>query len=82
MAVKFKEGRSYRVTHPGGYWAGIVKVLAVNGDNPRVVVTKFLKSNKHVEEFFKDFGASGCELNVEEGNDWNQKEINMTLENK
>lgn len=80
MAAKFKVGKTYHVFHQGGMWNGHVKVLSLNEYGaPRVILTKLIKGTEKVNKYFKHFGADGCFLG---GTDWNQKEINMTLENK
>ncbi len=80
MAVKFRKGKSYHVFHNRGIWDGIIKVLDVATDGrPRVILTKLLNGGRGVDSYFKSFGVEGCFLGHA---DWNQKEVNMTLENK
>lgn len=80
MAVKFKEGRHYHITHPNGFWSGHVKVLEISEEGePRIVVTKYVNASDGVKRFFEGFGEYGCFISPL---CWNPKEINMTLENK
>lgn len=80
MAAKFKTGRQYHITHPDGYWSGHVKVLDVDEDGlPKIVVTRYVKASRGVQDFFNRFGEEGTFIG---GLNWNPKEIHMTLENK
>lgn len=80
MAVKFKAGKSYYVKHQDGMWDGYVKVLSVEADGcPRVIVSKILHGSERVKEYFDSFGEEGCVLG---DTNWQQKQLNPTLENK